>query len=148
MNYIGIDLHRDNFHAVVMNRKGEVNHSQKYPNTLDSVDLLLEECCGKSKAVIEATRNWMWLVNSLKEKDCDVVLAHPLKTKAIVSAKIKNDTIDATTLANLLRTNYVPKSYIATPEEQELRVCYQITVGSVSSWQYLIGYSFGSGSVL
>lgn len=105
MNYIGIDLHRDSFHAVVVDERGKVNHSQKYPNFVDSVDTLLGNCCGSSSAVVEAARNWMWLVDALRKRDCGVCLAHPLKTKAIVSSKIKNDTIDAATLANLLRTN-------------------------------------------
>ncbi len=28
-------------------------------------------------------RNWMWFVKTLQERGCKVVLAHPLKTKAI-----------------------------------------------------------------
>jgi hypothetical protein len=32
-------------------------------------------------------------------------MAHPLATKAISSARLKNDSVDAKTLAHLLRTN-------------------------------------------
>jgi transposase len=42
----------------------------------------------------------------------DLVLAHPLKTKAIATARIKTDKIDATTLAHLLRADLVPAAYI------------------------------------
>ncbi|OBP89881.1 hypothetical protein BAE40_13235 [Mesorhizobium loti] len=39
-----------------------------------------------------------------------VVLAYPLKVKAIADAKIKTDTIDATVLAHLLRADLVHPS--------------------------------------
>lgn len=121
MNYLGIDLHKKSFQAVIMDQAGEVLHCQKYENTRHEVLALLAQCQEKPSAVIEATQNWMWLVNVFQEFKVPVALAHPLKTKAIASARIKNDVLDATTLAHLLRSNLVPKSYIATPEEQANR---------------------------
>lgn len=121
MNYIGIDLHRDNFWAVIMDDKGEITHSKRYVNAEESVVELLALCKPKPFVVIEATRNWMWLVEDLQERGCLVSLAHPLKTKAIASARIKTDTIDATTLAHLLRSDLVPSAYIATLDEQDDR---------------------------
>src|SRR5205807_9270551 len=56
--------------------------------------------------------NWMWLYEQIEERQPDVVLAHPLRTKAIASARIKTDKIDATTLAYLLRADLVPAAYI------------------------------------
>ncbi len=121
MNYLGIDLSKRDFHAVVMDQQGAILHSHKYQNTREDVLAVLARCGEKPSAVIEATQNWMWLVNLLKQQKIEVTLAHPLKTKAIASARIKNDELDATTLAHLLRSNLVPGSYIATIEEQENR---------------------------
>ena len=121
MNYLGIDLSKRDFHAVVMDQQGLILHSHKYQNTQEDVLAVLARCPEKPAAVIEATQNWMWLVNVLKQLNIPVTLAHPLKTKAIASARIKNDELDATTLAHLLRSNLVPSSYIATTEEQENR---------------------------
>lgn len=121
MEYIGIDLHRDNFYAVIMDEKGEVTHSKRYLNSEESVSELLGLCSDNPSVVIEATRNWMWMVEFMQEKGCLVSLAHPLKTKAIASARIKTDTIDATTLAHLLRSDLVPNAYIPTLEEQDDR---------------------------
>lgn len=121
MNYLGIDLGKRTFHAAVMDQTGEVLHSQRYNNTHQEVLQVLACCQGKPAVVIEATQNWMWLVNFLRSRDIAVTLAHPLKTKAIASARIKNDELDAKTLAHLLRSNLVPSSYIATIEEQEDR---------------------------
>lgn len=41
-----------------------------------------------------------------------MVLAHPLKVRAIASARIKTDRIDATTLAHRLRADLIPQAYI------------------------------------
>jgi len=121
MNYLGIDLSKRDFHAVVMDQAGVILTSHKYQNTKEDVLAVLARCPEKPAAVIEATQNWMWLVNVLKQLNIPVTLAHPVKTKAIASARIKNDELDAATLAHLLRSNLVPPSYIATIEEQENR---------------------------
>ncbi len=52
----------------------------------------------------------------------DVVLAHPLKVKAIADAKIKTDKIDATVLAHLLRADTVPEAWAPSEKSRELRV--------------------------
>jgi len=44
-----------------------------------------------------ATGNWMYLYGTIEKYVPDVLLAHPLKTRAIAEARIKTDTIDATT---------------------------------------------------
>lgn len=121
MNYVGIDLHRDNFWAVITDNQGQITHSKRYTNSTESVVELLGLCTDKPTVVIEATRNWMWLIEALQQRGCLVSLAHPLKTKAIASARIKTDTIDATTLAHLLRSDLVPPAYIPTLDEQDNR---------------------------
>lgn len=63
----------------------------------------------------------MWFVQGCQRFGCNVILAHPFKTKAIVSAKIKTDSIDAKTLCHLLRSNMIPSSYMATDNEWEAR---------------------------
>ena len=42
-------------------------------------------------------------------------MAHPRANKAIASARVKNDAVDAKTLAQLLRTGLLPESWIAPP---------------------------------
>ncbi|MDF0672736.1 MAG: hypothetical protein P0120_00120 [Nitrospira sp.] len=44
-----------------------------------------------------------------------LVLTHPLKTKAIASAQIETEKIDATKLAHLLQTNLLPAAYPPPP---------------------------------
>jgi transposase len=53
--------------------------------------------------------------------DYDVKLSNPTKTKAIASARIKTDSVDASTLCDLLRANLVAESYIPPREIRRLR---------------------------
>jgi transposase len=48
-------------------------------------------------------------------------MAHPLATKAISAARVKNDAVDAKTLAHLLRTNLLAEAWIAPPAAREAR---------------------------
>jgi len=119
--YVGIDLHREYFSCYGTNEKGEELLRKRYLNSLVSVGELVNHFSKPPKVAVEATRNWMWLVRVLKEKGCQVSLAHPLKTKAIASARIKTDSLDAKTLCHLLRSNLVPSAYVASELEQDNR---------------------------
>jgi len=46
---------------------------------------------------------------------------HPLQCKAIASARLKNDKVDAAILAQLLRADLLPEAWIAPPPVRELR---------------------------
>lgn len=119
--FVGIDLHRQYFTAWGTDEKGKEIFKARLKNATSSVEKLVDAFPKPPQVVVEATRNWMWLVKSLRDKGCEVKLAHPLKTKAIASARIKTDSIDAQTLSHLLRTNLVPSAYIASQEEQDNR---------------------------
>lgn len=119
--FVGIDLHRQFFTVYGTDEQGHELLRGKFSNSLESLDKVLAAFPALPKVVVEATINWMWLVVALQERGCAVKLAHPFRTKAIASAKIKTDTIDAKTLCHLLRTDMVPSSYIASPTEIENR---------------------------
>src|ERR687887_404011 len=57
----------------------------------------------------------------LEEAGHELHLAHPLRTKAIASARVKTDAVDARTLAHLLRTDLLPEAYIAPRGLRDLR---------------------------
>jgi len=64
------------------------------------------------KAVVEAGRTWGVIYDLLESIGVEPVLANPLKTRAIAEAKIKTDTIDAKTLADLLRADLIPTVHV------------------------------------
>lgn len=57
----------------------------------------------------------------LEEMKYEVKLANPIKTRAIAEARIKTDSIDASTLCDLLRANLVAESYIPPKDIRNLR---------------------------
>ena len=71
--------------------------------------------------VFKATFGWGWRADMLAEAGIPTHMAHPLATKAISSARVKNDSVDAKTLAHLLRTNLLPEAWLAPPPAPETR---------------------------
>jgi len=110
--YIGIDLHKAKSFVTRMDRQGRVLEQVELPHATGALQQYLERLPSDTRIAVEATGNWMWLYELIEERHPDLVLAHPLKTKAIASARIKTDKIDATTLAHLLRADLVPAAYI------------------------------------
>lgn len=110
--YIGIDLHKAKSFVTRMDQRGRVLEQVDLPHATGALQRYLEHLPRDTRIAVEATGNWMWLYELIEARHPDLVLAHPLKTKAIASARIKTDKIDATTLAHLLRADLVPPAYI------------------------------------
>lgn len=71
--------------------------------------------------VVEATGAWYWVADLLREHKAELKLAHPARVKAITSAKVKTDGVDARTLLTMLRLDLVPEAHVISPELRELR---------------------------
>ena len=70
--------------------------------------------------VIEATYGWYWAVDLLQELGATVHLANP-KALNWGERRVKNDVVDATDLADMLRLGRLPEAWIAPPAMRELR---------------------------
>jgi transposase len=71
--------------------------------------------------VFEATDGWSWFTDLVADAGIPAHMAQPLATKAISAARVKNDAVDAKTLAHLLRTNLLAEAWIAPPAAREAR---------------------------
>jgi transposase len=69
----------------------------------------------------EAAFGWGWLLELLEDYGFEPHLVHPLQCKAIASARLKNDKVDAATLAQLLRADLLPEAWIAPADVRQLR---------------------------
>jgi len=69
----------------------------------------------------KAAFGWSWLAELLEDYGFDAHLVHPLRCKAIASARLKNDKVDAAILAQLLRADLLPEAWIAPPAVRQLR---------------------------
>lgn len=131
MYYAGIDLHKRYVQVSVTDKSGKELINQRIACDKGKLRDFFSSFDKPVSSVIEATANWPWLVRLLKDEEISVCLAHPLKTKAIASAKIKTDSIDAKTLADLLRANLIPQSYLPTDKEQTKRDLLRFRVNLV-----------------
>jgi transposase len=122
MQYYGIDIHKKYSTYTMVDEQGNIMNQGKIDNSIEAFKEVFREASGiNTKAVIESTCNWYYIHDLLEGMVDEVVIAHPLRTKAIASAKVKTDKIDATTLAQLLRADLIPRAYIAPPEIRDLR---------------------------
>ena len=123
MNYLGVDFHKNYSTATIVNPKGKVLQKLKLYNDKGSFVELLKPYEQEICAVVEACRNWHVAVDLLDGLVKEITLAHPLKVRAIAEAKIKTDSIDSETLAQLLRADLIPQAYLRdTSNQKEQRV--------------------------
>lgn len=112
MQYVGLDVHKKDIHATVLDEQGnKVLESKFRTNSYDIADFI-GKIDKNSKVVVEACSCWQHPFDFFENFGFDICLAHPLKTRAIADARIKTDSRDSETLAHLLRTNLIPKSYV------------------------------------
>jgi transposase len=128
--YIGMDVHKKYTHCTVMETTGNVLRSHRLDNDKDKLINFLS-LYTQPKVCFEAVGNWYWLSDLLNDQGIKHIMAHPLKLKAIASAKIKNDKIDSKILAHLLRTNLIPKAYMADSDNRALRDLLRTRIGFV-----------------
>jgi transposase len=130
--YIGVDLGKRKAVVVKKDRQGKITSKVTVPVTQAALESYFSKQDRRSQVVVEATGNWMYLYETIERYTPEVVLAHPLKTRAIAEARIKTDTIDATTLAELLRLDGIPKAYIPPREVRDIRELLRYRASLVS----------------
>lgn len=120
MWHVGIDLHRTTIVLAGVNDNGK---------TIDPVTLRCEDTTAivaairkfkTFRAVVEATGTYRWLYNLLRPYGT-ILLAHPMRLRAMIQRRSKTDKLDAQLLANLLRINQIPLAYIPPEPYQQLR---------------------------
>jgi transposase len=121
MVYVGIDLHRKRSQIAVLDQEGRELLSRRIVNEPETFLELLQQLGDDVQVALEATYGWEWLADLLEEAGYELHLAHPLRAKAIASARVKTDAVDARTLAHLLRADLLPEAYIAPRELRDLR---------------------------
>lgn len=117
--FIGMDLHKNTSTFVVKDQKGKVMRSAKVLTDKNDVSRLIKSVKGENHELslaLEPVSQWCYYADLLEELGVDVHLAHPMNVKAIASARIKTDKIDAGVLADLLRADLLPEAYFSPKE--------------------------------
>jgi transposase len=118
--YAGLDIHKKTCQAIICTEKGDAIKQGKILTEKDKIQEFFSHFKNITIA-IEACNTWEHIYNLLEMDGHHVVLAHPMKTRIIAESKIKTDKIDAKILMHLLRTGFLPTSYIPSKEIRELR---------------------------
>lgn len=121
MKYVGIDFHKNYSFVTEMDGAGAIQRQIKISNDCTTLSKYIDTLPARSKIAIEATCNWYYFYELVEDHDLDISLAHPLKTKAIASARLMNDKVSSETLAHLLRADLLPTAYIPDQPTRDIR---------------------------
>jgi len=114
--YLGLDVHKVRTQYCLMDPGGEILAEGSLP-TEEVATVVPADCA----VVLEATGSWHHTYDALCACAEVVKLAHPSRIKAIASARVKTDRIDARILAHLLRTDLIPEAWAPPQEVRDLR---------------------------
>ena len=132
MVYLGVDLHRNISHVVALDQAGDIVLERRFGNSPAEFLRVFGELEPEPiEVAFEATYGWSWFAELLADAGIEAHMAHPLATKAIASGRVKNDSVDARTLAHLLRTNLLPEAWIAPVEIRETRRLVRMRISLV-----------------
>jgi transposase len=120
MRYLGLDVHRD-FCEVAIRERGRARSAGRIDTTREALELFASSLAPDDRVVLESTGNALAIANILRGRVAEVVLANPMQVRAISHAKVKNDRVDARTLAELLAADLLPQVWIADDSTRALR---------------------------
>ena len=122
MLFAGLDVHKRETEAVLLDETGVVAHRERFPTRRDALLDFAARCLGpRVRVALEATTNTWGVVDVLAETGTEVVVSNPLRTRAIAEAKVKTDKVDALVLAQLLRCDYLPTVWRPDAATREIR---------------------------
>jgi hypothetical protein len=89
--YVGIDVHRKRSQVAVVTEDGTVRLNKNTVNGTEPLLRLIGDLPAGTPVAFEAAFGWGWLVRLLEDYGFEAHLVHPLRCKAIASARLKND---------------------------------------------------------
>ena len=129
--YVGIDVHRKRSQVAVVTEDGAVQLNKNVVNGSEPMLRLIGDLPPGTPVAFEAAFGWGWLAALLEDYGFEAHLVHPLRCKAIASARLKNNKVDAAILAQLLRADLLPEAWIAPAQVRQLRALLRHRVGLV-----------------
>lgn len=123
--YVGLDVHKKFVYGVIMDIDGNIQHEKKFKTEPQDIDLFLAHV-QKEEVIIalESCICWQYMHDYLQDAGYTVKLVHPAGVADMKKMSKKTDKIDATLIADLLRTNMLPEAYAAPPD---IRMKRQLT---------------------
>lgn len=120
MEFAGLDVHKASVQACLVDESGRVLREERFTTSDVGLGRLLN-AVRTASCVMESSTACFPVYDFLQEQKVKVRVAHPKRLKAICSAKIKTDVVDARMLAQLERVNLIPEAYIPSKDVRDKR---------------------------
>jgi transposase len=132
MVYIGVDLHRKRSQLAVLDADGAQRFNRSIPTRPAEFLRVFGELAPRAdRGRLRGHRRLALVRRPAGRRRGGGHMAHPLAPRAIATARVKNDAIDARTLAHLLRTHLLPEAWIAPPAVRQARRLVRMRVSLV-----------------
>ncbi len=89
--YVGIDVHRKRSQVAVVAGDGRVQLNRNVVNGSEPMLRLIGGLPAGTPVAFESAYGWGWLIGLLEDYGSGPHMVHPLRCKAIASARLKND---------------------------------------------------------
>lgn len=122
MAFVGLDLHKKEIEAAIVDQQGRVRLRCRFPATRAGLRAFAEgHLAPDDQVVVEATFHTWAVAEVLRPYVSEVVVSNPWRTRVIAEARIKTDKVDAQVLAQLLRCDFLPRVWCPDQDTQALR---------------------------
>ena len=124
MRVVGLDIHRVFAEAVVLD-DGKVVRLGRVGMTREHLEAFARRLTRDDHVVIEATGNATAVAEVIGPHVGRVVIANPRQVRLIAEARVKTDVVDATVLARLYASGFLPEVWV--PDQRTLALRRQVT---------------------
>jgi transposase len=119
--FYGLDVHKDFIQVCRLSPNGKQRQDFRICATREAIEAFARALTRKDQLALEVTFH-TWAIHSLLVPHAGrVIPVDATQVKAIASAKIKTDKVDAHTLAQLLRADFLPAVQMPSPKTWVLR---------------------------
>src|SRR5919107_1886138 len=124
MRVVGLDIHRV-FAEAVMLEDGVARRLGRIGMTRDHLAAFARTLTRDDHVVVEATDNASAVAELIRPHVGRVVIANPRQVRLIAEARVKTDVVDATVLARLYASGFLPEVWV--PDQRTLALRRQVT---------------------
>lgn len=110
--YAGIDLHARKMYICIIDSDGNIHLHRNYDCSLDNLIIAIEPYLPDIVIAVECVFTWYWVADFCEDNNIPFILGHALYMKAIHGGKTKNDKIDSSKIASLMRGGLFPNAYV------------------------------------
>ena len=119
--YIGIDAHKRMCDVTAISQDKEVLFQERYRTSKRALNELAKRIPDRAKVAVEASTSGKYVARVLIDAGVDVVVAHPAEVRRRMGSTKKTDSLDSRFIAELLRMDWLPRAYLPSKEDDDLR---------------------------